>query len=451
MPSVMQVLDVLCSPWAIQPDKLLELRAIYLAHARGEGVDLAAVEAKLGRKLENTPKRYTVVDGVAVLPLDGVLAKRMNLFMHVSGGTSTQLAARDLRQALDDPEVQSIVLAIDSPGGTVDGTQTLADMVRSAANEKPIVSWASGTMASAAYWIGSAGLQVYAADRTTQVGSIGVVATHVDVSAAEAQKGVRTTEITAGKYKRVASAYAPLSEEGRKTLQDQVDYTYSVFVDAVAQNRGASVEQVLERMADGRVFLGDQAVEAGLVDGIATLDEVIAGMKKHRRSATASASITSTGASTMTITREQVAAEAPDLITALQAEGAAAERARIQAVEEQSLAGHEALIAGLKFDGKTSGPEAAAQVLAAERKSRATAASALAADAPAPLPVASVPAFESQAGEDTSLPVEDRCKAKWEASAEIRKEFSSLKAFTAYVSASERGVARIMSKSKQGA
>ena len=371
--------------------------------------------------------------------------------MHVSGGTSTQLAARDLRQALDDPEVQSIVLAIDSPGGTVDGTQTLADMVRSAANEKPIVSWASGTMASAAYWIGSAGLQVYAADRTTQVGSIGVVATHVDVSAAEAQKGVRTTEITAGKYKRVASAYAPLSEEGRKTLQDQVDYTYSVFVDAVAQNRGASVEQVLERMADGRVFLGDQAVEAGLVDGIATLDEVIAGMKKHRRSATASASITSTGASTMTITREQVAAEAPDLITALQAEGAAAERARIQAVEEQSLAGHEALIAGLKFDGKTSGPEAAAQVLAAERKSRATAASALAADAPAPLPVASVPAFESQAGENTSLPVEDRCKAKWEASAEIRKEFSSLKAFTAYVSASERGVARIMSKSKQGA
>ena len=443
----MQVLDVLCSPWAIQPDKLLELRAIYLAHARGDGVDIAAVEAKLGRKLDNTPKRYSVVDGVAVLPLDGVLAKRMNLFMQVSGGTSTQLAARDLRDALNDPEVHSVVLAVDSPGGTVDGTQALADMVRAAASgEKPIVTWASGTMASAAYWIGSAGLQAYIGDATTQVGSIGVVATHVDVSAAEAQKGVRTTEITAGKYKRVASAYAPLSEEGRKTLQDQVDYTYSVFVDAVAQNRRVSVDQVLERMADGRVFLGAQAIDAGLVDGIATLDEVVAGMKKRRMSASSTASITQE--QSMSITREQVAAEAPDLVASLQAEGAAAERARIKAVEDQSLPGHEKLIAALKFDGKTTGPEAASQVLAAERKSRETAGAALLADAPQPVPHVSAPAYTPAAdqSDDTSIPVEDRCKAKWDASAEIRREFGSLKTYTAFVKASERGVARILSR-----
>jgi len=92
---------------------------------------------------------------------------------------------------------------------------------------------------------------------------------------------VTVTEITAGKYKRIASEHAPLSEEGRQTIQDQVDAIYSVFVDAVAKNRGVSADSVLKNMADGRMFIGKQAVQAGLVDGIATMDQVIADRSKH--------------------------------------------------------------------------------------------------------------------------------------------------------------------------
>ncbi len=263
------------APWAIIPSVYMTIVDVYRSRLAGRPVDIDAAEEKLGRKLENDRPPVDVVDGVAILPLEGILARRMNLMMQISGGTSTQIAGRELQQLLDDPEVKAIVLAINSPGGTVDGTQSLADQVREGAKRKPIVTWATGVMASAAYWVGSAASEVYIEEPTTQVGSIGVVSTHVDVSRAESLQGVKTTEITAGRYKRAASQYAPLSEEGRATLQQQVDYTYSVFVDAVATHRGASPQRVLDVMADGRMFLGDQAIRAGLVDGRASLQQVV--------------------------------------------------------------------------------------------------------------------------------------------------------------------------------
>lgn len=446
----MTILDVLTAPWAIQPAKLLEIQDIYRAHARGEKADLAGIEQRLGRPLANEPKRYDVIDGVAVLPIEGVIAKKMNLFTQISGGTSSELAAAALSEAVADPAVHSVILSIDSPGGTVDGTQALANAVLAARGAKPIVTLANGTMASAAYWIGSAASRAYIADATTQVGSIGVVATHVDVSAAEAQRGIKTTEISAGKYKRVASQYGPLSDAGRQSIQDQVDYTYSIFVDAVATQRGVSPDVVLQNMADGRVFIGQQAVSAGLVDGITTMGALIATLNEARADP-----FTTRGANTMPLTREQIAAEAPDILATLLAEGASAERARIQAVEGALIPGHEALIASLKFDGKTSGGDAALAVNAAERSMRASAALALAGDAPVPLPSSSAPAYtppQAKAGaepDDMHLPVTERCKARWEASADLQREFESIGAYTSYVKAAERGVARIMNK--QGA
>lgn len=271
----MNALQVLSAPWAIEPSRLLEIQAIYLAHARGERADLAAIEARIGKPLANERQPYTVDQGVAVLPLQGVIAKRMNMFTSISGGTSSELVGADLASALKDPQVHSILLDVDSPGGTVDGVQALAGAVMAARSVKPIVTLASGLIASAAYWIGSAAQAVYIADATTVVGSIGVVATHQDVSGAEAQRGVKTTEIAAGKYKRIASNYGPLSDDGRQTIQEHVDYLYSMFVGDVARHRGVSESAVLNRMADGRTFIGQQAIDAGLVDGIATLAQLV--------------------------------------------------------------------------------------------------------------------------------------------------------------------------------
>lgn len=401
----MKLLDVLTAPWAIQPEKLLEIQAIYATHLRGEKIDIAGVEAKLGRPLANEPAPFVVQDGVAIIALEGVIAKRANLLSQVSGGVSTDLVGRDIKAALADPTVHSIILAVDSPGGTVDGTISLASLV--AGSSKPVLTLASGCMASAAYWIGSAADAVYITDATTIVGSIGVVATHTDVSKAQETQGVKTTEIFAGQYKRISSSYAPLTKEGRQSMQDQVDYTYSLFVAAVAQQRGASEATVLKDMADGRTFIGQQAIDAGLVDGVSTLDALVAQLNQSRTEggltpasrkagkpigagAAPTPTPTTYQGSTMSLTREQLAQESPDLLAAIQQEGASAERARIQAVEAQAIPGHEALIAALKFDGKSTAGDAAVAVLAAERTARSTAAARLAADAPQPVPAAAV-------------------------------------------------------------
>src|SRR5574337_939794 len=216
----MNLLDVLTGPWAIQPDKLLEIQAIYAAHARGERADLPAIAARLGQPLDNKQNNrgYQMAGDVAVVPLSGVLAKKMNLFADISGGAST------------------------------------------------------------AYWVAAAADAVYAGAATDVLGSIGVVATHKDISAAEAQMGIKTTEIVAGKYKRVASQHAPLSAEGEADMQAQVDGVYAIFVGDVARYRGVSTEQVLADMADGRVFMAAEAIDRGLADGLMPLDRLIAGL-----------------------------------------------------------------------------------------------------------------------------------------------------------------------------
>ena len=450
-----KLLDIVNAPWAIQPEKLEEIQGIYLTHLRGEKIDVAALEARLGRPLQNEPKAYEVIDGVAILPLEGVVAKRMNLFSQISGGVSTELATRNLDQALADPNVHSIIQWVDSPGGTVDGSQAYAQRVFGARGQKKIVTLASGLMASAAYWFGSAGEKVYITDGTTIVGQIGVVAKHVDTSVAESKAGVKTTEITAGKYKRIASSYEPLTAEGRQSIQDQVDYIYSVFVADVAKHRGVREDKVLKDMAEGRVFIGQQAIEAGLVDGVSTLEDLVARLNRDRAGVALRPSLTpSLKGSSMDL--EKLKAEHPALFKAVQDEaftaGASAERTRIQAVEAALIPGHEALVTALKFDGKTTGGEAAMAVNKAERDIRVSQGARENRDAPHPAaqaPAPTVPAAaqaQAAAAEQErlkSLPVEARCKELWEKDAKLQKEFSSLAAYTAFERASEAGHARI--------
>jgi signal peptide peptidase SppA len=460
----LKLLDLLTSPWAIQPEKLAEILAIYAARVHGEEPDIKAVEARLGRPLSNEQQEYTVRDGgVAVLGIEGVIAPKANLFTQISGGVSSQMLQTQLESAIADPRVKSVVLAIDSPGGSVFGAPEFAAAVRDLSQQKPIVAVSDGVIASAAYWIGSAANAVFLSGPTVHAGSIGVVMAHEFNPRAQG----RITEISAGKYKRIASEHSPLSEEAKAYLQDRVDHLYSVFVDAVAEHRGVAATQVLADMADGRVFVGQQAIDAGLADGFMTVDAAAEALaldpghyaKRRRaqprsqaaRAPTATAPITTKpqpGAITMD--RTTLEAEHPQLFAELRdtfrAEGAAAESARIQSVEAVALAGHEALIASLKFDGKTSGPQAAEKVLAAEKSLRASAAASLQADAPQPAKPAAAPSVEAAAAEDTSLPVEERCKARWERDPKVRGEFLTLAAYTAFARAEEAGKVRVLNK-----
>jgi len=482
----MKLLDLLTAPWAIAPDKLREIQAIYTTHLRGEKIDIDAIEARLGRPLANEQQDYEIRDGgVAVLSLEGVMAPKANLFMRVSGGVSTQLANTQIESAMADPRVNALVLAIDSPGGSVFGTPELGATVRELSAIKPIVTVSDATLASAAYWVGSAANAIYISGPTVQVGSIGVVASH---SYDPKATGVKT-DITAGKYKRIVSD-GPLTDEGRAYMQGHVDHLYSVFVDAVASHRATTVESVLANMADGRIFIGQQAIDHGLVDGYATVDAMVeqlatnpakfsrrqkavfalGGLPKSPPAAAAGVQPSANKPEPVllatsnpplkgsTMDRATLEQQHPALFAQLQTEfaalGATAERTRIQAVESALIPGHEALIAGLKFDGKTSGGDAALAVNQAERTMRT--AQGAAANAEAPKPVASTPPATVEQGLDAkaaaekqrveALPLEDRCKAQWEASTALRAEFSSLADYTALVKAEESGKVRVLGK-----
>jgi capsid assembly protease len=406
----MNILQVLNSPWAILPEKLLEIQAIYVAHVRGEQIDIAAIEARLGKPLNNNNKSvgYKIQDGVALLPIEGVISKRMNLFSQISGGVSTQLLQSDFAAAMEDPMAHSILQLVDSPGGGIDGLQQAANGIFAARGVKPVYAFADGLMASAAYWLGSAAEKVFSASDTTAVGSIGVIAQHVDYSKAQEKDGVKVTDIYAGKYKALGSKNAPLSDEGRAEIQSQVDHAYSVFVEAVARNRGVDAQTVLSKMADGRVFFGKQAVDAGLVDGISSVPDIIDQLNRRHRGAStvapgAHASHFRTGTGDKDMATGTVAfliagasiatqAELEAAIKKITAEaktegvtaGATAERERIKAVEAaaQGFPGHDELLATLKFDGKTNGDQAATQILAAERTLRGDRLTALRKDAP---------------------------------------------------------------------
>lgn len=410
----MTLLDFITGAWAIEPDKLREIQAIYATHLRGEKIDVAAIEARLGRPLVSEQQAYTVEPGgVAVLRLSGVIAPKANLFMQVSGGISTQMATKQLESAAVDARVRSIVLAMDTPGGNVIGTPEMAAAVQELATVKPIVTHSDGALASAGYWIGSAANAIYISGPTVQVGSIGVV---VDRTF-NPNSTQREESIVAGRYKRLVKSNEPLSDEARAVVQADVDYVYSLFVDAVAQYRGTTAQQVLDRMAEGRVFRGQQAIDAGLVDGVSTLDALVESMAtdpapyaQRRKAVFAVAALPSPSAGAAPkdttpprekdpvmpeadnktpITRASFEQDHAPLFAQLRGEfaalGATQERERIQAVLAvgANLPGHEKLLNTLAFDGKTTAPEASMAVLKAEGEQRQAAIQSHQSDAPA--------------------------------------------------------------------
>ena len=265
--------------WALLPAKLDEINAFIEARIADPKITFEVAKGKSGNKADD---RYEIRDGVAIIPVYGVIDKRANLFMDFSGGTSTELLQRDIKTALSDPNVGAILLDIDSPGGSVDGTKELSDFIFGSRGQKPIIAYGNGMMASAAYWIGSAADAVVT-NETSIVGSIGVALTHYDRSAADEKAGVKRTMIYSGKYKRIASDEQPLTEDGRAYLQDMTDTYYSIFVDGVSRNRDSPVETVLANMADGKDFIGKQAKKAGLVDQIGTMEKALKIAKTKRR------------------------------------------------------------------------------------------------------------------------------------------------------------------------
>lgn len=261
--------------WAIRTGKLEEINAYIEARLENpEQIKALDFEAKQANAKPEYVYDYDVLEnGTAVISVVGPISKRFNMLQAACGGVSTELLQNTIHKALADEKVNSLILDIESPGGEVDGTKELADFIYNSRGEKPIIAFCNGMMCSAAYWIGSAADKIVTTE-TGIIGHIGVVSAHYDISKARELEGVKVTEIYAGKYKRIASSEKPLTAEGKEHLQNMVDDIYAIFVDSVARNRGVSVDEAL-KMADGKEYLGINALKVGLADKLGTLETAV--------------------------------------------------------------------------------------------------------------------------------------------------------------------------------
>lgn len=374
--------SVLNAAWAATP----EMVNMVVALALGERNNVHALERMSGMPAMGTD-RATIRDAIAIIPVRGPLSRYgMGWF---SRSTYEQLA-KDFNAVLNDPAVKAIVLNIDSPGGEVNGTAELADMINAARGSKPIVAYVGGLGASAAYWLASAADKIVIND-TAMLGSIGVLTTYVDWSKFDEKAGIKEYVIVSSQspYK----ADTPTTDGGMARIQTMLDNLAEVFVNRVAQFRGVDQAKVLKDYGKGDVLVGQAAIDAGLADEIGSLEGVIASLAQSKpgslmalpaaggRNSKLEASMSKDNPSASTEQAPEITAElirkehsavaeqlTVDAVASAKVEAASAERARIHAIlGNEAAAGREQLAQTLAFTTDMA-PEAAAAILAAAPK-----------------------------------------------------------------------------------
>lgn len=321
---------------------------------------------------------YRVANGIGIVEIHGTMIKRAGGMDAMSGLVGYEQVEAAITEALNDRQVETLVLNIDSPGGEASGVDGLAESIYQARGRKRIVAVANDIAASAAYWIASAADEVVV-PRTAEVGSIGVVMVHADMSGAMEGAGIDVTHIYAGAHKIDGTPYQPLSNQAEERFRADVDYLYGVFVETVARNRGLNESAV--RGTEALTFFGPGAVRAGLADSVETLSEVLDRLSAGNNAAggpimasddkAPAAEAGQAGAETKA-TANELAQQHPEAAASLRAEGATQERERVQAIlDSDAAAGRDNLARHLAFQTDTEADKAKELLEAAPKEQAA--------------------------------------------------------------------------------
>ena len=239
--------------------------------ALGPRIGLQHIEASAPKMALREPPEIRR-GGIAIIPIHGTLVRRAMPVEAASGLISYGEIAERLDEALADPSIEGILLDIDSPGGEAGGVFELASRIRAATTIKPIWAHANDSAYSAAYALAAAASRLTLSE-TAGVGSIGVIALHVDQSVRDAKEGLAFTAIYAGHHKNDFSPHAPLSPQAVSSLQSEVDRLYGIFVRQVATYRDLDPEAV--QATEASLLFGEQALNAGLADAVLSMDRVL--------------------------------------------------------------------------------------------------------------------------------------------------------------------------------
>lgn len=263
MKKLSRISSVIASvPWAIEPRALDMIEAIVARHLGGDPIP----------DIEPRPAAPSV-KGIAVIPIMGPIVPRASLMANLSGATSSEEISGAIKAASEHPDVSAILLDIDSPGGSVLGGFEAADALFAARGKKPMAASVNGCCASLAYLFASQADMVFAS-RGSQVGSIGVIARHYDDSRATGNEGVDAITVASSREKAMSGM---TKEEITAKLRAEVDHYFGMFKEAVARGRK---KMDMDAVATGEMWLADRAHSIGLIDGIATREEVISDMLK---------------------------------------------------------------------------------------------------------------------------------------------------------------------------
>jgi len=262
----------LSHPWAIESDMLPVIAGILARHIAGVDSTAEIAAALVNRKNLPQPR----AGSIAIIPMYGVVAPRMNGMSAMSGGTTFEQLTSQLRESVANKDVKTIVFDVDSPGGNVAGATEFAHEVMQARTKKPIVAVAQYKMASAAMWAMSGATEIIAS-KSAVVGALGIITAHNDLSAALATLGVKRRYLFAGEGKADGNDAEPLSADAEARIQAQLNDAYGQMVGDVVKGRGAGMTaERVRKEWKAHTYGSTEALALGMIDSIATLDQTLA-------------------------------------------------------------------------------------------------------------------------------------------------------------------------------
>lgn len=257
-------------PWMMMPGDLKMLLEIVDSHITGS-ITRGEIQVRLeSAGVRNSPDTTSRNGAVGVLPLHGPIFPKANLLTEMSGAVSLESWIQDFRQMVADDSISHIVLDVDSPGGSSSMIPEVASEIRAARDVKPVYAVANTLAGSAAYGLAAQATALFSSPSGT-VGSIGTYLVHTDESPLMEKIGVKETVIKAGRFKAVE--LESLTPESRAYLEEYVGDVNARFVSEIAQGRGMSVDDILG--TEAKIFAPERAASVGLIDGIATLEDVV--------------------------------------------------------------------------------------------------------------------------------------------------------------------------------
>lgn len=274
------------SLWAITDDKWTEMIPALIRHAKGTKLTETELQAFMGGRDENEPPASTKRGSVAVIPIRGVIAHRMDAMAMSSGGASCESIGAMIDAVAKDDSIPTIVYDFDTPGGTVAGIPELAKKMFELRGVKKQIAQVTGSCCSAGYYLASQCDEINATE-SSDIGDIGVFAAHKDLSEALAKEGIKITLVKEGKYKAELSPFEPLSEDALANLKLRVANAYGEFLKAVARGRGVTATAVKNGYGEGRSLSAKEAKAAGMIDRVGSMDETLARLTGSRSKSSA--------------------------------------------------------------------------------------------------------------------------------------------------------------------